>query len=51
MEPAHGEKREENLRIAGIKTYFIVRPLVPVRFKAKINWSGYFYIKNKSEIF
>jgi hypothetical protein len=30
VEPAHGEKREENLRIAGIKTFFIVRPLVPV---------------------
>lgn len=24
VEPAHGEKREEILRIAGIKTYFIV---------------------------
>lgn len=31
VEPAHGEKREEILRIAGIKTYFIVRPIKPVR--------------------
>ncbi|OXA58650.1 Adenylate cyclase type 3 [Folsomia candida] len=31
VEPAHGEKREEILRIAGIKTYFIVRPLVPFK--------------------
>lgn len=30
VEPAHGEKREEILRIAGIKTYFIVRPMKSV---------------------
>ncbi|CAB3249905.1 unnamed protein product [Arctia plantaginis] len=32
VEPAHGERREEMLRQAGIKTYFIVRVLKP--------WSG-----------
>lgn len=30
VEPAHGERREEMLRQAGIKTYFIVRVLKPV---------------------
>ena len=30
VEPGHGEKREEILRIAGIKTYFIVRVRKPV---------------------
>ncbi|XP_025831184.1 adenylate cyclase type 3-like [Agrilus planipennis] len=29
IEPAYGEKREEALRIAGLKTYFIVRVLKP----------------------
>ncbi|KAF5300267.1 hypothetical protein FQA39_LY11124 [Lamprigera yunnana] len=29
VEPAYGEKREETLRIAGLKTYFIVRVLIP----------------------
>ncbi|XP_026469362.1 adenylate cyclase type 3 [Ctenocephalides felis] len=29
VEPAHGEKREEALRMAGIKTYFIVKVLKP----------------------
>ncbi|CAH0603211.1 unnamed protein product [Chrysodeixis includens] len=29
VEPAHGERREEMLRQAGIKTYFIVRVLKP----------------------
>ncbi|XP_063358545.1 adenylate cyclase type 8 [Cydia amplana] len=29
VEPAHGERREEMLRLAGIKTYFIVRVLKP----------------------
>ncbi|ODN06160.1 Adenylate cyclase type 7 [Orchesella cincta] len=39
VEPAHGEKREEILRIAGIKTYFIVRPIKPVRpFQLSINY-------------
>lgn len=30
VEPAHGERREEMLRQAGIKTYFIVKVLKPV---------------------
>lgn len=31
MEQAYGEKREEALRIAGLKTYFITKVLKPVR--------------------
>lgn len=30
VEPAYGEKREESLRIAGLKTYFITKVLKPV---------------------
>lgn len=30
VEPAYGEKREEALRIAGLKTYFIKKVLKPV---------------------
>ncbi|KAI4465986.1 adenylate cyclase type 1 [Holotrichia oblita] len=30
VEPAYGEKRDESLRMAGLKTYFIVRVLKPV---------------------
>lgn len=30
VEPAFGEKREESLRIAGLKTYFIKKVLIPV---------------------
>ena len=30
VEPAYGEKRDEMLRIAGLKTYFIVKVLKPV---------------------
>lgn len=30
MEPGFGEKREEALRLAGIKTFFIVKALKPV---------------------
>lgn len=30
IEPAFGEKREETLRIAGLKTYFIKKVLIPV---------------------
>jgi hypothetical protein len=30
VEPAFGEKREELLRIAGLKTYFIIKVLKPV---------------------
>ncbi|XP_059484469.1 adenylate cyclase type 3-like [Neocloeon triangulifer] len=29
VEPAHGEKREETLRMAGLKTFFIVKALKP----------------------
>lgn len=29
VEPAYGEKRDEALRIAGLKTYFIVKVLKP----------------------
>jgi adenylate cyclase 3 len=34
VEPAYGEKREEALRIAGLKTYFISKVLKPVRLPA-----------------
>lgn len=30
VEPGFGEKREEALRLAGIKTFFIVKALKPV---------------------
>lgn len=30
VEPGFGEKREESLRIAGLKTYFITKVLKPV---------------------
>lgn len=30
VERAYGEKREETLRIAGLKTFFITKVLVPV---------------------
>ena len=30
VEPAYGEKHEETLRIAGLKTYFIKKILIPV---------------------
>lgn len=30
VEPAYGERREETLRIAGLKTYFIKKVLKPV---------------------
>lgn len=33
VEPALGEKREETLRMAGIKTFFIVKTLKPVSKK------------------
>lgn len=33
VEPAFGEKREETLRIAGLKTYFIKKVLIPVSCK------------------
>lgn len=33
VEPAYGEKREEALRLAGLKTYFITRVVVPWRGK------------------
>ncbi|OWR44922.1 putative Adenylate cyclase type [Danaus plexippus plexippus] len=35
VEPAHGERREEMLRQAGIKTYFIVRVLKPYHGEEK----------------
>ncbi|XP_031342492.1 adenylate cyclase type 3-like isoform X2 [Photinus pyralis] len=35
VEPAYGEKREESLRIAGLKTYFIVRVLKPYQPEPK----------------
>lgn len=37
VEPAFGEKREEALRIAGLKTYFITKVLKPVRECAQVN--------------
>jgi hypothetical protein len=33
VEPAFGEKREEALRIAGLKTFFITKVLKPVRIR------------------
>lgn len=30
VEPGYGERREESLRIAGLKTYFITKVLKPV---------------------
>lgn len=39
VEPAFGEKREEALRIAGLKTYFISKVLKPV---SQINVHSYF---------
>lgn len=38
VEPAFGEKRDEALRIAGLKTYFIGKVLKPVSV-----YSSYFY--------
>lgn len=37
VEPAFGEKREETLRIAGLKTYFIKKVLIPVSSIEKLN--------------
>ena len=31
VEPAFGEKREEALRVAGLKTFFITKVIKPVR--------------------
>ncbi|KAI4465989.1 adenylate cyclase type 1 [Holotrichia oblita] len=40
VEPAYGEKRDESLRMAGLKTYFIVRVLKPKtdEFAVLRNW-------------
>lgn len=35
VEPGFGEKREEALRMAGIKTYFICKILKPVSFRQR----------------
>lgn len=35
VEPAFGEKREESLRAAGLKTYFIKKVLKPVSKKPR----------------
>ncbi|XP_065344542.1 adenylate cyclase type 3-like [Cloeon dipterum] len=35
VEPAHGEKREEALRMAGLKTFFIVQALKPFEEEAE----------------
>lgn len=37
MEAGYGEKREEALRIAGLKTYFIVKTLIPVSSSSVID--------------
>lgn len=37
VEPAFGEKREETLRIAGLKTYFIKKVLIPVSCDQKFD--------------
>lgn len=43
IEPAFGEKREESLRIAGLKTYFIKKVLKPVSYNYTID---IFYLWN-----
>lgn len=43
VEPGYGEKRDEALRIAGLKTYFIVKVLKPVS-------KYYLYCKKKETI-
>ncbi|KAJ8975524.1 hypothetical protein NQ317_008519 [Molorchus minor] len=40
VEPAYGEKRDEALRIAGLKTYFIVKVLKPFQPKQDIQNGG-----------
>lgn len=40
VEPAYGEKREESLRGAGLRTYFIKKVLKPVSFFSR---SLFFY--------
>lgn len=49
VEPGYGEKREEALRLAGIKTFFIVKAKKPVSDQMgkaiKLR-----YTKSKSEI-
>jgi len=35
VEPAHGEKKEEALRMAGLKTFFIVKALKPFQDEAE----------------
>lgn len=46
VEPAYGEKREEMLRQAGIKTYFIVKVLKPVRTSDNVGSSGVILLSN-----
>lgn len=46
VEAAFGEKRDESLRIAGLKTYFIVRVLKPV----KSTFLGGFVILNRINV-
>lgn len=44
VEPAFGEKREETLRIAGLKTYFIKKVLIPVSWTDnRIVWDWLFF--------
>lgn len=38
VEPGYGEKRDESLRIAGLKTYFIVKVLKPVGGLHSFSW-------------
>lgn len=44
VEPAHGERREEMLRQAGVKTYFIVRVLKPVSIIYNISYLKAIYV-------
>lgn len=40
VEPAYGEKREDALRAAGLKTYFISKVLCPVSQGERGRWKG-----------
>lgn len=49
VEPAYGEKREEALRMAGIKTYFIVKVLKPVSVVIILEYGQNGYTQKKKK--
>ena len=54
VEPAFGEKREEALRIAGLKTYFITKVLKPVgTFSILFTYTlmNIYFVTNKTNSF